>query len=37
LMRFNGEFTWVIKQTLPPLARAFSLQFAGNFAGTGSD
>jgi hypothetical protein len=27
------QFTWVIKQTLPLLARAFSLRFAGNSAG----
>jgi hypothetical protein len=28
------QFTWVIKQTRQLLARAFSVQFAGNFAGT---
>src|SRR5207249_3014943 len=28
------QFTWVIKQTLQLLARAFSMPFAGNFAGT---
>jgi hypothetical protein len=27
------QLTWVIKQSLPLLARTFSLPFAGNFAG----
>jgi len=28
------QFTWVIKQTLPLFARALSVSFAGNSAGT---
>jgi hypothetical protein len=29
------EFTWVIKRTVTLLTRTFSVQFAGNFAGSG--
>jgi hypothetical protein len=31
------QFTWLIKQTPPLLARTFSLQFAGNFAGSAQE